>query len=136
MSIMRINKSIIPVFLSVTMLLGESCKKYLDVAPDNRTEINTLEKVAQLVGTAYPTADYLTIAEAASDNSEDKGANVGSVNELITIPGRTLPAAAPTLPTITGMAATKPLHRPTRRWKRSQKAISVPKHYPIRAKPW
>lgn len=81
---MRINKSIIPVFLSVTMLLGESCKKYLDVAPDNRTEINTLDKVAQLVGTAYPTSDYLTIAEAASDNSEDKGANVGSVNELIT----------------------------------------------------
>ena len=80
---MRINKSIIPVFLSITLLLGESCKKYLDVAPDNRTEINTLEKVAQLVGTAYPTSDYLTIAEAASDNSEDKSANVGSVNELI-----------------------------------------------------
>ena len=80
---MRINKSIAPIFLSITVLLS-SCKKYLDEAPDNRTEINTLEKIAQLVGTAYPTSDYLTIAEAASDNSEDKGPGVGSVNDVIT----------------------------------------------------
>ena len=79
---MRINKPIAPIFLSIIVLVS-ACKKYLDVTPDNRTEINTLAKVAQLVGTAYPTADYLTIAEAASDNSEDKGAGVGSVNELI-----------------------------------------------------
>ena len=62
MSIMRINKPIIPVFLSIIVLLS-ACKKYLDEAPDNRTEINTLDKVAQLVGTAYPTSDYLTIAK-------------------------------------------------------------------------
>lgn len=80
---MRINKPIAPIILSTIVLLS-ACKKYLDVAPDNRTEINTLDKVAQLVGTAYPTADYLTIAEAASDNSEDKGPGVGDVNDQIT----------------------------------------------------
>jgi len=80
---MRINKPIAPIFLSIIVLLS-ACKKYLDVAPDNRTEINTLDKLAQLVGTAYPTADYLTMAEAASDNSEDKGPGIGNVNDVIT----------------------------------------------------
>lgn len=77
------KKRITPIFLSIIVLLS-ACKKYLNEAPDNRTEINTLQKVAHLVGTAYPTADYLTIAEAASDNSEDKGPGVGNVNDLIT----------------------------------------------------
>lgn len=58
-----------------------SCSKMLDKAPDNRTEINTVEKVAQLVGTAYPTYDYLTFAEKASDNAEDKGPGVGELDD-------------------------------------------------------
>lgn len=65
------------------LVVAGSCKKYLDENPDNRTDINTVDKVAQLVGTAYPTSDYLTIAETASDNSEDKGNGVGSVNNLL-----------------------------------------------------
>ncbi len=69
--------------LLAVVILG-SCKKYLDVNPDNRTDINTVDKVAQLVGTAYPQYDYLTIAETASDNAEDKGPGVGSVNDLLT----------------------------------------------------
>lgn len=65
-------------------LFAFSCKKgFLDETPDNRTEINSLSKIAQLVGTAYPTYDYLTFTEAASDNSEDKGPGTGSVNDLI-----------------------------------------------------
>lgn len=70
--------------LSAGLLLLGSCKKsYLDVNPDNRTEINSVEKIAQLAGTAYPSYDYLTFTEAASDNSEDKGPGVGDVNDLI-----------------------------------------------------
>lgn len=64
-------------------LLG-SCSKYLDENPDNRTDIDNVQKVAQLVGTAYPQYDYLTVAETASDNAEDKGPSVGSVNDLLT----------------------------------------------------
>lgn len=61
-----------------------SCKKYLDVSPDNRTEINSIDKVAQLVGAAYPSYDYYSFSEAASDNSEDKGYNSGDPSNLLT----------------------------------------------------
>lgn len=50
-----------------------SCKKYLEVNPDNRAEINTVEKLAKLVGTAYPHYGYLAMAEMYSDNVGDKG---------------------------------------------------------------
>lgn len=79
---MNSNKNIYYVLIFFTVALL-SCKKYLDVNPDNRTQINTVSKVAQLAGTAYPGADYLAFTEAASDNSEDKGPGAGDVNELI-----------------------------------------------------
>lgn len=61
-----------------------SCNKdFLDMPPDNRTEINSISKIAQLAGTAYPSYDYLTFTESASDNSEDKGPGIGDVNDLI-----------------------------------------------------
>jgi hypothetical protein len=77
-------KSIVMIIPGLLLLGMSSCKKFLDEAPDNRAEINTVEKVAQLVSTAYPTYDYLTMAEKASDNSEDKGPGVGEVNDLMT----------------------------------------------------
>lgn len=73
---MKKHHHIIP-FLLLLAALG-SCSKMLDKNPDNRTEINTVEKVAQLVGSAYPTYDYLTFTEKSSDNSEDKGPGVGN----------------------------------------------------------
>lgn len=82
---MKIKYSSIIGLIPGLLLLGtSSCKKYLDKAPDNRAEINSVSKVAQLVSTAYPTYDYLTMAVKASDNSSDKGPGVGETNELIT----------------------------------------------------
>ncbi|PSL30671.1 RagB/SusD family nutrient uptake outer membrane protein [Chitinophaga ginsengisoli] len=53
------------------------CNKYLDKSPDSSwTELDTPTKVAQLLGTAYPQANYIVFAEAMSDNVEDKGAGV------------------------------------------------------------
>ncbi|SHM84320.1 RagB/SusD family nutrient uptake outer membrane protein [Chitinophaga sp. CF418] len=53
------------------------CNKYLDKSPDSSwTELNTPAKVSQLLGTAYPQANYIVFAEAMSDNVEDKGAGV------------------------------------------------------------
>lgn len=49
-----------------------SCDKYLSEEPDMRTEINSVEKVAALLSSAYPKRNYLTFAEVASDNAEDK----------------------------------------------------------------
>lgn len=76
---MKNSRYIIP-FVMLAATMG-SCSKMLDKAPDNRTEISTVEKVAQLLGTAYPTYDYLTFTEKASDNSEDKGPGVGELDE-------------------------------------------------------
>lgn len=77
---MKNSKYIIPlIVLAATM---GSCSKMLEKAPDNRTEINSVEKVAQLLGTAYPTYDYLTFTEKSSDNSEDKGPGVGTLDDM------------------------------------------------------
>ncbi|MFN0293707.1 RagB/SusD family nutrient uptake outer membrane protein [Pedobacter helvus] len=62
-------------------LLLSSCKKYLDQSPDMRAEINTVDKVAQLLVSAYPKYNYLAMAETYSDNVVDKGAGVGHVAE-------------------------------------------------------
>ncbi|SHF66612.1 RagB/SusD family nutrient uptake outer membrane protein [Pedobacter caeni] len=57
-------------FLSTTL---SGCKKFLEHQPDNRTTLNTPEKVAELLVAAYPRASYITFIEAMSDNVEDKG---------------------------------------------------------------
>lgn len=81
---MKINT--LKYFALVGVLSLVSCDKYLDTAPDNRTEINTVDKVAQLVATAYPEGDYYTFAEAASDNAEDKGSGVGTLSDVSSRP--------------------------------------------------
>lgn len=69
--------------LAATLLVISGCKKYLETAPDQRTQLNTVEKVAELLATAYPQADYATFTEAASDNAADKGAGGGMLSEDI-----------------------------------------------------
>lgn len=57
-----------------------SCEKFLDQDPDMRTEINTVDKIAKLLVSAYPGYNYLTFAETASDNVEDKSAALAMHN--------------------------------------------------------
>ncbi|WP_300600744.1 RagB/SusD family nutrient uptake outer membrane protein [Niabella sp.] len=57
-----------------------SCSKFLDKNPDMRAEINSVDKVAQLLVSAYPERDYITFAEVASDNVEDKSAALATYN--------------------------------------------------------
>lgn len=83
---MKINKTIFAALCGTLLLSTIGCNKYLDVEPDNRTAINSVEKVAQLVGTAYPKYDYYTFTEAASDNAEDKGPGVGTTIDTHTLP--------------------------------------------------
>ena len=62
-------------FLSVTVLSG--CKKFLEKIPDTtRTDVNTPQKVAQLLGSAYPAANYNVFCDAMSDNVVDRGSGV------------------------------------------------------------
>src|SRR5258707_12251277 len=57
---------------SLILVLG-GCKKYLSTVPDNRTTLDSPEKVAQLLGTAYPQGNYMAFTESISDNVNDKG---------------------------------------------------------------
>lgn len=50
-----------------------SCSDTLDENPDNRTTIDSAEKVAELLVGAYPDAAYVPFLEPMSDNAGDKG---------------------------------------------------------------
>jgi hypothetical protein len=64
--------------LLLTGLLG-SCDKYLEREPDNRANLADPVKVAQLLVSAYPLANYMPFAEAMSDNAGDKGDGAADV---------------------------------------------------------
>lgn len=53
--------------------LATSCEDYLSEIPDNRTEIDSPEKISELLVIAYPEANYMDFAETMSDNVSDKG---------------------------------------------------------------
>lgn len=75
----RNYKQIILLTLGLSVL-NTSCNKYLEEEPDMRTQINTVEKLSQLLVTAYPDRNYYTFAETASDNAEDKSAALAGHN--------------------------------------------------------
>lgn len=65
--------------LLLLLFVSGSCSKYLDTTPDLRTEITDAAGVAELLSSAYPRANYIVFAEAASDNAQDKGSAVGNI---------------------------------------------------------
>lgn len=70
---MKANRYIQYIALVALTLTAMSCKKFLEQTPDARTQLNSKEKVAQLLTSAYPKAEYLSFTEFYSDNVEDKG---------------------------------------------------------------
>ncbi|BFM44977.1 RagB/SusD family nutrient uptake outer membrane protein [Flavobacterium sp. CFS9] len=62
----------IKILLSLLLLTSiTSCDDYLSEVPDNRTQIDTPEKVSELLVSAYPSKTYMPLAEAMSDNVFD-----------------------------------------------------------------
>ncbi|WP_343698107.1 RagB/SusD family nutrient uptake outer membrane protein [Flavobacterium sp.] len=60
--------------LSLLILISiTSCDDFLSEKPDNRTEIDTPEKISELLVEAYPQMSYFDIAETMSDNVFDSG---------------------------------------------------------------
>jgi len=53
----------------ITLLFLSGCTDYLDEIPDNRIEINSLEKASELLVAAYPRADYF-FTDWMTDNVE------------------------------------------------------------------
>lgn len=72
---MKMNRFII-YGLTALLVTSTGCRKYLEKEPDNRAKLTTPEKVSQLLGTAYPQGNYMTFAEAMSDNARDKGSGI------------------------------------------------------------
>ena len=62
--------------LYALLFITAGCKKFLDKNPDNRAALTTPEQVSQLLGTAYPQANYMAFTESISDNVTDKGTGV------------------------------------------------------------
>jgi len=73
-------------FFALALVLTGGCKKFLEHSPDQRTQINSVDKVAQLLTSAYPEANYIAFAEAASDNMEDKGPEVTDNEKFVSFP--------------------------------------------------
>jgi hypothetical protein len=65
---MKLKKIIFP--LSMLLLVGTSCNDFLDVAPDNRTDLDTTDKIAKLLTSAYPSFSHILLTEMASDNTD------------------------------------------------------------------
>lgn len=63
-------------YLLSALLLGSafvSCDDFLDEMPDNRAELDTVDKITSLLVAAYPTDCAIAIHEFASDNTMDNG---------------------------------------------------------------
>ncbi|MGC1205905.1 MAG: RagB/SusD family nutrient uptake outer membrane protein [Flavobacteriaceae bacterium] len=61
-------------FLIIVLIsLLTACNDILEETPDNRTFIDTKEKISQLLVAAYPEAGYVPFLEPMSDNARDKG---------------------------------------------------------------
>lgn len=73
----------IKIALSLLMLIGvSSCDDFLSEVPDNRLQIDTPEKISELLADAYPDGSYISITESMTDNvSDNKGSLVNINNE-------------------------------------------------------
>lgn len=65
----KIFKFILP--LIILSGISVSCNDFLDVNPDNRAVVDTPEKVARLLVSAYPDRNYSMLLEPASDNMDE-----------------------------------------------------------------
>src|SRR5688500_11320007 len=61
----------ITILFALSMVLNVACEDFLSETPDNRASLDTPEKVAELLVTAYPEGNYIPFCEAMSDNVED-----------------------------------------------------------------
>lgn len=59
----------------LALLTFASCDKFLDELPDSRIDVDTPEKVAMLLSTAYPLGLPAAMFELMSDNTADNGVN-------------------------------------------------------------
>lgn len=71
----KINmKRVYNILLTAALILvAASCNEWLNVMPDNRAEVDSVEKVNKLLVSAYPEHHYILPTEWSSDNVDDFG---------------------------------------------------------------
>lgn len=72
------------VYLLLVLCTLVSCDKFLDKVPDKRTEIDSNQKVSELLVSAYPNVDPMMIYEHRTDNVMDNGRRFGEPARMIT----------------------------------------------------
>jgi hypothetical protein len=74
------------IFIILVMTAGvlSSCSDFLGKDPDNRTYIDTPEKVAALLVSAYPTSTFYSAVDARCDGFIDYGVDAGGGSSLFT----------------------------------------------------
>ena len=68
---MKVAMKIYIYSLMVAGIAVSGCEDFLSKVPDNRTILDSKEKIAELLVTAYPEGNYIPFCEAMSDNVED-----------------------------------------------------------------
>lgn len=53
--------------------LASGCDKFLDTLPDNRTTLDSEEKIKSMLVSAYPSTSFMLVTEFMSDNVDDMG---------------------------------------------------------------
>jgi hypothetical protein len=61
------------IFPFIILLSLSSCSDFLSETPDNRTQIDSPEKISELLVNAYPLASYMEFTETMTDNVFDSG---------------------------------------------------------------
>lgn len=67
---------------AIALLTLSGCNKYLDQAPDDRTQLNDIATIKELITSGYPEYAYAPIFELRSDNLQDKGTRLGSPDPI------------------------------------------------------
>ena len=60
---------------AVFALTMSACNEYLDEMPDNRTELDSKDKITKLLVAAYPSTTFAELAELSSDNTDHISGN-------------------------------------------------------------
>ena len=71
------------VYLLLALFATTACDDFLDKMPDRRAEINSNQKISELLVSAYPNVDPMMIYEHRTDNVMDNGRRFGEPNRMI-----------------------------------------------------
>lgn len=79
---MQTKNILLPFLIAITLSGLSSCNDFLDTMPDKRTDVDTPDKVRDLLLSAYPTLHPTLMFEFMSDNYEDNGDGYSNSNNL------------------------------------------------------